>query len=210
MSKKLTILIAMLVLCLTTSSNAIDWAVYGLQMPDPGHSDSWDNSFGVETQARFGDSPLKPFLSLGVSQHDAEDIKTTSGWWIFQKTTTITGNVQAFSPGAGILYELEILEGVNLVSHAALKYHLMSSDVEMTVKNISGSSTIELEYDNLATLDLGANIEIEIVKNLDLLLGAAHMLDLNHEHVKASGEKLELHNAVEGTVVYAGLVIKTN
>ena len=208
MFKKLMIAAVVLMLACVPAM-AADWAIYGLQGPEPEHNNTFDNVFGVEVQPRFGEGPLKPWLSVGVSQWDAEDYDVTTGWWIFKERTQISGNVQDLSFGGGVLYEIPISDNIKLVSQGGVKYHLMNSDVEMKVTNRKGTTVSELDYDDATTVEAGANLEIAIAENIDLLLGAAYMWDLNHDHVKSGGNKLALSNGLEGIVFRAGLVILT-
>ena len=211
------IVAAVIVMLACVPVQATDWAVYGLQMPDPEHGRTYDNAFGVEVQPRFGDGPLKPWLSVGVSQWDAEDADVTRFATFFRRTfpverTQISGNVQAFTLGAGVIYELPISDSVRLVGEAGVRYHMMNSDVEMNVweRGLFGSSTTtvtELDYDNVTTCDLGGNIEFDLAENIAGLIGCIYSFDMNHDHVKDSGEKLPLSNGLEGTVFRAGLVI---
>ena len=208
MRRKLIVAIVLIVL-MCVPVKAADWAIYGLNMPEPEHNNSFDNAFGVEVQPRFGEGPLKFGLSVGVTQWDAEDSDVTAGWWIFQERTQISGNLQAFSLGAALLYELPLGDSLRLVGEAGVKHHLMNSDVEMKVTNLGGTSVSELDYDNASTCELGANLEFEITKNVAGLIGAVYVFDLNHDHVKSAGEKLALTNGLEGTVFRAGLVFRT-
>ena len=225
---KRLIIAAVVLMLACVPAMAADWAIYGLQMPSPEHNNTFDNSFGVEGQYRMpiDDGPLSLGLSLGVSQLDSEDYGSTvrNGFMLFRHwiptstvNTRITGDVQSFTLGAALLYEIPIASGVNLVAQAGVKHHLMSSDVEMTVHTTthslfgpdSRSSTVtNLDYDNPTTCELGANIEIDVADNIAALIGAVYVFDMNHDHVSAAGQPLWLTNGLEGTVFRAGLVFR--
>ena len=227
--KRMMITAAVVAVMACMPAMAADWAIYGLQMPSPEHNNTWDNAFGVEGQYRMpiDDGPLSLGLSLGVSQWDAEDYGSTqrNGFWVGRRTryfvptstvqSRITGDVQSFTLGAALLYEIPITSGINLVAEAGIKHHLQSGDVEQTVQTTThrlfspdtmNTTVTNLEYDDPTTVELGANIEIEIAQNIAALFGAVYVFDLNHDHVSAAGQPLGLTNGKEGTWFRAGLV----
>jgi len=210
MMKRLLVLVTVIAL-LATAVVAKDgtWAIYGLSVPAPEHNDTFDNGIGIEGQYRLlVAKDLEIGFMLGLNRWEADSYDFSSRCL----NVHVGGDVTDLSVGVGLLWKLpiELPEGFCLSLEGNAKHHLLSSDVDVDIyaQGLPSLSN-ELQYDNLTTVGLGANLEIDMEKDIAVLFGVGYQLDIGKEDVKLAGFKLPLRNGLEGVVFKAGIVIKT-
>ena len=110
MVKRLLIAVLLSVLVVSTAvAKDGNWAVYGLNIPDPKQHDTFDNGYAVEGQYRIPlDDGLSVGFMLGIGQWDADDYDYTTGKWIFKKRTKIYGTLHALAVGVCVLQDIPL------------------------------------------------------------------------------------------------------